>query len=691
MADRKAELERKKLKLEQMRKEREEKNRQRKLKESGEDKKSGQSGGQTQDLRKETDELLANLGIPESSPTPTQPVKQSDQKSPTPSEGAPSVAAPTQITSRQRAKLSLVKVAETNIPPRENVSYSKETQTVIVETAEKEGHKYGARGPWDYYDDQSDETCSISSLVRGASSRFSSPRHSHSSPHHGSPKFLHHDMEWEDEFEFYDEDEDTDSIDVHPAAPAHKMPHVEMVHPTQTPADIQKQEEKPSQPKMKVIELSEEEKKQIMMTEEFQSFFSKTTRVVERALDEDIDIFVDYAGGDGEDMESDLRAGERLKLQRNFFDERWSKHRTVTSLDWSKQHPELLVASYNANEDSPNDPDGVTLIWNSRFKKTTPEYVFHCQSPVMSSCFAEFHPNLVVGGTYSGQIVLWDNRVNKRTPIQRTPLSAAAHTHPVYCINVVGTQNAHNLISVSTDGKMCSWSLDMLSQPQDSMELQHKQSKAVAVTCFSFLSGDVNNFVVGSEDCTVYTACRHGGKTGINEAFEGHMGPITGIDCHNVPGQIDFSPYFLTSSFDWTLKLWSIKDQKFLHSFEDNSDYVYDVQWSPVHPALFASVDGDGRLDLWNLNNETEVPTASVVVEGGVALNHCRWHGSGTNIAVGDDVGRIHIYDVAENTANPKMDEWSRFVRTLQELKQQAVEREEESSLGSISMTSPLR
>ena len=42
------------------------------------------------------------------------------------------------------------------------------------------------------------------------------------------------------------------------------------------------------------------------------------------------------------------------------------------------------------------------------------------------------------------------------------------------------------------------------------MELQHRQSKAVAVTCFSFLAGDVNNFVVGSEDCTVYTASRHG-------------------------------------------------------------------------------------------------------------------------------------------------------------------------------------
>lgn len=39
---------------------------------------------------------------------------------------------------------------------------------------------------------------------------------------------------------------------------------------------------------------------------------------------------------------------------------------------------------------------------------------------------------------------------------------------------MVGTQNAHNVISVSSDGKLCSWSLDMLSQPQDILELNHK-------------------------------------------------------------------------------------------------------------------------------------------------------------------------------------------------------------------------
>ncbi|KAM5279988.1 cytoplasmic dynein 1 intermediate chain 2 isoform 1-T1 [Ctenodactylus gundi] len=427
-------------------------------------------------------------------------------------------------------------------------------------------------------------------------------------------------------------------------------------------------------------ELTEEEKQQILHSEEFLSFFDHSTRIVERALSEQINIFFDYSGRDLEDKEGEIQAGAKLSLNRQFFDERWSKHRVVSCLDWSSQYPELLVASYNNNEDAPHEPDGVALVWNMKYKKTTPEYVFHCQSAVMSATFAKFHPNLVVGGTYSGQIVLWDNRSNKRTPVQRTPLSAAAHTHPVYCVNVVGTQNAHNLISISTDGKICSWSLDMLSHPQDSMELVHKQSKAVAVTSMSFPVGDVNNFVVGSEEGSVYTACRHGSKAGISEMFEGHQGPITGIHCHAAVGAVDFSHLFVTSSFDWTVKLWTTKNNKPLYSFEDNSDYVYDVMWSPAHPALFACVDGMGRLDLWNLNNDTEVPTASISVEGNPALNRVRWTQSGREIAVGDSEGQIVIYDVGEQIAVPRNDEWARFGRTLAEINANRADAEEEAA-----------
>ncbi|XP_056275648.1 cytoplasmic dynein 1 intermediate chain 1 isoform X2 [Pseudoliparis swirei] len=424
-------------------------------------------------------------------------------------------------------------------------------------------------------------------------------------------------------------------------------------------------------------ELTEEERQQILHSSEFQSFFDGSIRVMERALAEESDIFFDYSGRDLEDKEGESGSGSSLSLSRLFYDEHWSKHRVVTCLDWSLQYPELLVASYNNNEDAPHEPDGVALVWNMKFKKATPEYIFHCQSPVVSVGFARFHPNLVVGGTYSGQIVLWDNRSHRRTPVQRTPLSAAAHTHPVYCVNVVGTQNANNLITVSTDGRMCSWSLDMLSQPQETMELVYNKSKPVAVTGMAFPTGDVNNYVVGSEEGTVYTASRHGSKAGICEMFEGHQGPVTGVSCHGAVGTVDFSHLFITSSFDWTVKLWSTKHNKPLYSFEDNADYVYDVMWSPVHPAVFAAVDGMGRLDLWNLNNDTEVPTTSVTIEGASALNRVRWSSGGKEVAVGDSEGRIWIYDTGELSVT-HLDDWSRFARTLMEIRANRADGEEE-------------
>uniref|UniRef100_A0A8C4P1B6 Dynein cytoplasmic 1 intermediate chain 2 n=1 Tax=Dicentrarchus labrax TaxID=13489 RepID=A0A8C4P1B6_DICLA len=495
---------------------------------------------------------------------------------------------------RGTAKLGMAKVTQVDFPPRETVSYTKETQTPVL-TQQKE--------------------------------------------------------------------EEEEEEEIAPPQPAGE---------TQTEKPDQKEEEE-----VPPHELTEEEKLQILHSEEFVDFFDHSTRIIERALSEHVDLFFDYSGRDLEEKEGEIQAGAKLSLNRQFMDERWSKHRVVTCLDWSLQYPELLVASYNNNEDAPHEPDGVALVWNMKYKKATPEYVFHCQSAVMSAAFAKFHPNVVVGGTYSGQIVLWDNRSNKRTPVQRTPLSAAAHTHPVYCVNVVGTQNANNLISISTDGKMCSWSLDMLSQPQDSMELVFKQSKAVAVTSMSFPLGDVNNFVVGSEDGSVYMSCRHGSKAGISEMFEGHHGPITGINCHTAPGPLDFSHLFVTSSFDWTVKLWSTKNNKPLYSFEDNSDYVYDVMWSPTHPALFACVDGVGHLDLWNLNNDTEVPTASSTVEGNPALNRVRWAHSGREIAVGDSDGRVCVYEVGEQIAVPRNDEWTRFVRTLAEINENRDDAEE--------------
>ena len=52
-------------------------------------------------------------------------------------------------------------------------------------------------------------------------------------------------------------------------------------------------------------------------------------------------------------------------------------------------------------------------------------------------------------------------------------------------------------------------------------------------------------------------------------------------------------------------------------------------------------MDGTGRLDLWNLNNDTEVSTASVSVDGPpAAFNRVSWTQSGLHVTAGDDAGK---------------------------------------------------
>lgn len=261
--------------------------------------------------------------------------------------------------------------------------------------------------------------------------------------------------------------------------------------------------------------------------------------------------------------------------------------------------------------------------------------------------FSPFHANLVIGGSYSGQILLWDTRA-KSLPVLKTPLSASGHTHPVYSLALPGTQNAHNLVSASTDGTICAWVLDMLAKPAESLELSHPghaKTDEVSVTCMAFPDNETSTFWVGSEEGNVYCANRYdraGAKAGLvqSDIYRGHTGPVLGIDFHPSHGPIDFSDLFLTCGVDWTVKLWrakantaqtqaasaappatsnkllpphqvsSIASISPLAVFEEANDYVFDVKWHPKHPALFGSVNGSGNFDLWNLNADAEVGLA---------------------------------------------------------------------------------
>ncbi len=150
----------------------------------------------------------------------------------------------------------------------------------------------------------------------------------------------------------------------------------------------------------------------------------------------------------------------------------------------------------------------------------------------------------------------------------------------------------------------------------------HSKTSEVAITTFDFPDNETTTFWAGTEEGNIYQANRYdraGSKAGLNQldVYKGHFGPITGLDFHPMHGPVDFSDLFLTCSVDWTVKLWRAKSSAKpstsvqtippLYSFEEADDYIYDVKWHPHHPAVFGSVDGSGRFDVWNLNADTEV------------------------------------------------------------------------------------
>ena len=165
---------------------------------------------------------------------------------------------------------------------------------------------------------------------------------------------------------------------------------------------------------------------------------------------------------------------------------------------------------------------------------------------------------------------------------------------------------------------------------QETLELVHaghNKTGEVAITTLDFPDNETTAFWVGTEEGNVYQANRYdraGAKAGLNQydVYKGHSGPVMGLNFHPLMGPVDFSDLFLTCSVDWTVKLWRSKSLAKpstttqtvspIYSFDEADDYVYDVKWHPAHPAVFASVDGSGKFDLWNLNADTEVCRATL-------------------------------------------------------------------------------
>jgi len=422
--------------------------------------------------------------------------------------------------------------------------------------------------------------------------------------------------------------------------------------------------------------------------------------------------------------------------------------------------------------------------------QSRPEYRFQANSDILTARFSPFHPSLIVGGTYSGQVLIWDTRSRSADAVQSTPLTmltsmrnftsdaprSAGHTSPIYSLTFTGTQSAYSILSTSTDGIICAWAPDMLTQPSERLQLldpyprsAFHQASDLAPTCLGLpvASSAESHAFIGTEQGGMYLVHRQdraGGatKAGIDPRilYTGHAAPVMALDFHKAVGPLDLSDLALSAGLDWNIKLWRVREARDIplstnptsndilsrhsrskpataqgHSTQptytkpfgsankpepqpalleiQKLDAVYDVKWSPARPSVFASVDGSGTVEVWDLNENTDIPTARAWVSErandakragaknnaaatstntitststldaklaqstagppagyvGNSLNKCAWeHGEGRKLAVGGLDGVVTVFEVGEALSgrrNAEVSEWEGMRRRV--------------------------
>ena len=432
-------------------------------------------------------------------------------------------------------------------------------------------------------------------------------------------------------------------------------------------------------------------------SDNFAYFVERSSKVIERALDEEYDLLADYTrtsaltADDDEAPYSRNKKAHSLRETLQLFSDRHSRRRMVSDIQFSPHFNELLLTAYTKNPSAPNESPGQVLLWNVH-APSRPEYVFTSGSDVLSARFSPFHPNLVIGGCYSGQICLWDTRSSSTHPVQRTPQAGShlGHTHPVYNINIIGTPNAHNILTSSMDGVVCSWSFDMLTQAQEYLTLHTPppaKTEDLAPTAMSFPSSDPTFFLVGTEEGSLYPCHRYdraGAKAGVDNrfAYRGHTAPVMSAHFHPARGPVDLGDILLSSSSDWSLKLWHVKaaasstvsssgatSSATLTGPSGNQplsippvldigreDLVYDAKWAPYKPSVFACVTGAGELEVFDLLYDLEVPVAKAAPTRGKngvmpfkGLNKVAWdERRGAQVAVGGLDGVVTLFETGK-------------------------------------------
>nr|XP_046231528.1 WD repeat-containing protein 34 isoform X2 [Scatophagus argus] len=313
----------------------------------------------------------------------------------------------------------------------------------------------------------------------------------------------------------------------------------------------------------------------------------------------------------------------------------------VTAVSWSCTGSVIACAYGRIDGGDWSTERSYVCTWNLNRRGLNPkqaDLIIDVPTAVTALCCHPSQPALIAGGLYSGEVVVWDSSRTQDPMLVQTGMSADSHREPVYRVVWVPLRKKgeFGVLSACSGGRVLMWTVDsdqdrlvlnaayaLVRQqvPHSGSSFKARGSSTVGVTSLALSPWDSDTFLVGSEG-GLLLRCSFSSKMPAAAPSEGQSvtprapavfsfrhrsGPVHSIHC---------SPFhrnlFVTAGTDGLAHLHSLLQANPLLSLRVSDSYVFQVQWSPTRPLVFAAATGQGEVQIFDLGRRSLKPAATI-------------------------------------------------------------------------------
>jgi len=400
----------------------------------------------------------------------------------------------------------------------------------------------------------------------------------------------------------------------------------------------------------------------------------RSVRILDRMANQNMfeEISMDFKYW--EDASDAFRPGEGSLLPLWKFQSVKSKRRQVTAICWNPMYADLFAVGYGSYEFL-KQASGLICIYSLK-NPSHPEFTFSTESGVMA---LHFHPefgNLLAVGCYDGSVRVYDVHSTLHAPIYEATVKTGKHNDPVWQIfwQVDEAQKALQFVSISSDGNVNLWTMNKSELTHENLmklkvakphvhgaggagpgakgqapPLEEEEPTTTAATaggsCMDFCKGPGQEhiYLVGTEEGAVHK-CSKAYSSEYLSTFLGHQLAVYAVKWNHFHHRI-----FLSASADWSVKLWDSAQQKKPVMSFDLNDSVGDIAWSPNSATVFAAVTDDGKVHVFDLNENKLLPLSSQKVVKKAKLTKLVFNPKHPILLVGDDKGCVTSLKLSPN------------------------------------------